>query len=108
LGGGGWGSSILNAYFVLHCFVADSDASDDGEESSSASKFLQIVLENSFTNLVPRPFTPPVLITYSMQKQRGRPGESCHVIRGGIADVTDSRCNDLFTFLFIATEKLEN
>ena len=56
--GGGGGSSILNAYFVLHCFVADSDASDDGEESSSASKFLQIVLENSFTNLVPRPFTP--------------------------------------------------
>ena len=29
--------------------TADSDASDDGEESSSASKFLQIVLENSCT-----------------------------------------------------------
>ena len=30
--------------------TADSDASDNGEESSSASKFLQIVLENSCTN----------------------------------------------------------
>ena len=29
--------------------TADSDASDNGEESSSASKFLQIVLENSCT-----------------------------------------------------------
>jgi len=67
-------TTVLNTSFLLyHCFVAttavtrpmrvekgqkapsssgktaDSDASDNGEKSSSASKFLQIVLENSCT-----------------------------------------------------------
>jgi len=36
-----------------------------------------------------------------------RPGESYHMICG-TADVTDSRCNSLFTFLSTATEKLKN
>ena len=41
-------------------------------------------------------------------KNRGRrPGESYHMIRV-TADVMDSRCNSLFTFVSTATEKLES
>ena len=47
------------------------------------------------------------LIACSMQKWREKAGESYYMIRG-MADVTDSRHNSLFTFLSIATEKLEN
>ena len=58
-------------------------------------------------SLVPRPSAPPVLIAYGMQKNGGRrPGESYHVIQS-TADIMDSRCNGLFTFLSTAIEKLD-
>ena len=49
--------------------------------------------------------TAPVLIVCSMQKKGRRPGESYHVIQG-MADITDSRYNSLFTFLSTASKKI--
>jgi len=42
-----------------------------------------------------------------MQKQGEKAWGIHHVIRG-MADVMDPKCNSIFTFLSIATEKLEN
>jgi len=42
-----------------------------------------------------------------MENGGRRPGEFHHVIHG-IADVTDSKRNSLFTFVSTVTEKLEN
>ena len=62
----------------------------------------------TWTSLVPRPSTPPVFDRLQYAKNGGRrPGKFHHVIRG-TADVTDSRRNSLFTFVFTVTEKLEN
>ena len=60
-------------------------------------------------SLVPRPSTPPVFDHLQYAKTEGelRPGEFHHMIRG-MADVTDSRLNSLFTFVSTLTEKLEN
>jgi len=56
-------------------------------------------------SLVPR---PSALIAYSMQKKNGgrRPGESYHTFHSK-ADIMDSRCNGLFTFLSTAIEKID-
>jgi len=57
-------------------------------------------------SLVPRPSTPPVFDCLQYAKYRGRrPGEFHHMIHGKV-DITDSRCNSLFTFVSTVTEKV--
>jgi len=67
-----------------------------------------IALQGAQYGLIPRPFTLPVFDPLHYVKVEGEgPGEFHHVICGTV-DVTESRCNSIFTFVSTVTEKLEN
>jgi len=92
--------------FYLHlsvCLLILSEIPCTMDKSLDSACTWQIAI----ARLVPRPSTSPVFDCLQYAKTEGEGLGNFITIRG-TADVTDSRCNSLFTFVFTVTEKLEN